>query len=355
MKKYLIVIPDLTLKGGVASYYYSIKNHLNDICDFFIRSTPLRGIKRIFFFVTITVKFPYVILSSDYQYIVLNTSLSFTSVARDIYFSIIAKTFRKKTIIFIRGWVDSYFDKNFFSIRIFLMKILLQCDTIIVLSNEFKDKLEKIGIKKIIIVETTTVNEAFLSDKVNEAILKKTGSFNSCYEIVFLARVEIYKGIYEIISAFVILKTKLPQLRLKIIGSGSQYENIKNLIIEKEISDVSLLGYLDGQDKFLELANSDLYIFLSYSEGMPNSVLEAMACGLPVITSPVGGIKDFFIEGKMGYYCSFNPDEIAALIQNLLNYNKLRLAMRVFNRNYAMNNFISSKVAERLKKILLNV
>ena len=352
MKKYLIVIPDLTLKGGVASYYYSIKNYLNDICDFFIRSTPLRGLKRIHFFLTNAIKFPFVILKNDYQFIVLNTSLSFTSVVRDIYFSITAKIFQKKTIVFIRGWVDSYFDKDIFSFRIFLLKILLQCDTIIVLSNEFKDKLEKIGIKKRIIVETTTVNEAFLSDKVKEAIIKKTGSLNSCYEIVFLARIEIYKGIYEIISAFEILKTKMPQIRLKIIGSGSQYENIKKLIIEKEISDVNLMGYLDGEDKFWELANSDLYVFLSHSEGMPNSVLEAMACGLPIITSPVGGIKDFFIEGKMGYYCSFNPDEIATLIQNLFDDNELRLAMRNSNLEYAMNNFVSSKVAQRIKNIL---
>ncbi len=61
------------------------------------------------------------------------------------------------------------------------------------------------------------------------------------------------------------------------------------------------LGHVSGAAKTQAFRAADIYLFTSLAEGMPNSVLEAMAFGLPIVTRPVGGIRDFFEDGRMGY------------------------------------------------------
>ena len=77
-----------------------------------------------------------------------------------------------------------------------------------------------------------------------------------------------------------------------------------------------------------------------------------MAYGLPVVTRPVGGIKDFFEEGKMGSLAaSVDPADIAEAVENILTNSELRRKIGKYNREYAARNFKASNVASRLLAI----
>lgn len=82
---------------------------------------------------------------------------------------------------------------------------------------------------------------------------------------------------------------------------------------------------------------------------MPNAVLEAMAFGLPVLTRPVGGLKDFFEDNRMGFITeSKNPTIFAELLGRLVEDSGLRYAMGEYNRHYALERFSASNVAAKL-------
>lgn len=88
---------------------------------------------------------------------------------------------------------------------------------------------------------------------------------------------------------------------------------------------------------------------------MPTVVLEAMAFGLPVITRYVGGLCDFFEDGKMGRITdSMDSNVYAELTEPLLNNPIVAKDISRYNHEYALSHFMASKVAENIESIVLN-
>lgn len=97
-----------------------------------------------------------------------------------------------------------------------------------------------------------------------------------------------------------------------------------------------------------------MYLFPTFhAEGMPTSVLEAMALGLPIITRPVGGIQDFFIDGKMGRLIdSLDPDDFASAIMDYIQKTVEVKRISLFNHEYALKHFMASTVAKQIENEL---
>ena len=89
-----------------------------------------------------------------------------------------------------------------------------------------------------------------------------------------------------------------------------------------------------------------------YGEGLPTVIVEAMTFGLPVVTSPVGGIKDFFSNGKHGFLVeSKNHKEIEETIIKIYLNPELFRKISIFNYNYAKKYLMASQAAKRLEHI----
>jgi glycosyltransferase involved in cell wall biosynthesis len=335
--------------GGVGSYYDNIKAHFISEVHYFytgvggIHSMPLgKQIRDYFAFIK-------TIANSDYDLVHINPSLRPIAVIRDGIYLLIAKFFRKKTLIFFRGW-DDEFEKI---IRKWYLKLFKQvffsADAIIVLASRYKSALQEMGCAKPIFLETTIVaDEVFDLSRNNHLKRNIPGKIN----ILFLSRIESYKGIYEAIEAFAILKRKYKGINMTMAGDGSELESLKNYLADKNITGIKITGWLDGVNKKQAFEDADIYFLPTYGEGMPNSLLEAMAYGLPVITRPVGGITDFFLDGEMGFISeSSKPEELAQLCENLIKDEKRRVYIGRFNFNYAKKHFIASEVCRRLEAI----
>ena len=98
----------------------------------------------------------------------------------------------------------------------------------------------------------------------------------------------------------------------------------------------------------IDLLNKSHILILptSHEEGLPIAILEAMISGLSIVSRPVGGINDFFQNGKMGYLVdSFEPKEFSDNIQNSINNLE---SIRKYNMIFGKNNFHPKKLADTL-------
>ena len=208
--------------------------------------------------------------------------------------------------------------------------------------------------KKPIYKITTAVDDRLIKNINKDYLLNKNRDYNDLY-ILFLSRIELYKGIVETVEAYQILKKKYPVLKLIVAGDGSFENQTKEYIEKNNISDIIFTGYIKGIEKEKIFKKSYIYVFPTYGEGLPISVLEAMAFGLPIVTRPVGGIKDFFISGKMGYMSSsLEPIILAQMIEKILINRNLRVKISIFNYEYAQKYFLASDVAKKMEKIYRN-
>ena len=177
---------------------------------------------------------------------------------------------------------------------------------------------------------------------------------NKVLKILFLARIEREKGIFETIDAFNMLVLKKLSVKLSIAGDGPALKEVKEYVNFLHINQyVNFLGYVTGKKKIETFISHDIYCFPTYGEGMPVSLLEAMAFGLPVVTRPVGGIKDFFENGKHGFLTNNkDPKILAELMEKILKNDHLFKSISLYNHQFVKKNFMASKVAEKLKKII---
>jgi glycosyltransferase involved in cell wall biosynthesis len=342
--KILINTPDISLLGGVANHYKGLIDFWTENVKYnFIGSRmSIPGILLIPFDL---IKFFIKCLIFQPNIIVLNPSLGKRAFYRDALFLKISYFLKIKTIVFFHGW-DKKFEKQLSSNPQIFQKQYGYASAFIVLASEFKELIHSWGIDKHIYITTTKVDDKLISDfSIEKKIYKKN--------ILFLARIIEEKGVYVALEAFKKIVNLFPDTKLTIVGDGSDLANIQRLVKELNLSNVLITGALSGESLKEQFGKADIYIFPTfYGEGMPTSVLEAMAFGLPIITRPVGGLSDFFQNKKMGYLIdSLNPDDFAEKITSLFNDQKNIKEIGKYNYNYAKKHFYASNVALKMESI----
>ena len=285
-------------------------------------------------------------ISKHYRVVHLNPSLGFRALLRDGIFILIAKAMGKRVLVFIHGW-DHDCESRIREKYLGQFRAVFFCaDAIIVLAGEFKDKLREMGYTKPIHVEVTNVETAIFEDTSYAR-----GYTGETFNVLYLSRIEREKGIYEALDAFMMLGH--PSARLIVAGDGVELTGAKHYAETKRIKNVTFTGYITGSEKHQAFLEADVFLFPTYyGEGLPIAVLEAMAYGLPVITRPVGGLKDFFEHGVMGYMTeSLDPCRYTEFLDAFLKDPASAARMGSFNRDYAREHFSADRVAARLQAI----
>lgn len=144
--------------------------------------------------------------------------------------------------------------------------------------------------------------------------------------VLFVARMIREKGVFEFLKAAELLANK--DCAFVLIGDGPVSKDVSKYIIEHRLTEkVFFLGWRDDVHKFMK--RCDLFVLPTYYfEGLPVTILEAMASGKPVIATRHRGCEDEVVHGTTGYLIDIkNPKQLAEKIDVLLNDEALRVKM----------------------------
>lgn len=362
--KILILVPAFTARGGITNYYQVLKHEFPDEIEYFERGARTWPVRKGVFAELIRAykdysQFKKRIKKVDIKLVQSTTSLGLNSIIRDGFFLRHANKKGIKTIAFFRGWDDTAEDITQKKYLKLFRYFFFHADAFIVLSERTASTLRKWGYNGKIYTETTLVDKQLVTDVSSKKLTEKFKVLNQskAINLLFLSRLEKRKGLYELIEAYKKLKSNpLVSFTLTICGDGSEFEPLKLLIASEKIEGIRIVGFLAGEQKKLAFQNAHIFVFPSHGEGMPNAVLEAMGFGLPVISTPVGGLVDFFVEGMNGYFTTINnPSELAEIILKLALDEKLMSNIASENYQMAKEQFSSEKVAKRILKIFNEV
>lgn len=145
-------------------------------------------------------------------------------------------------------------------------------------------------------------------------------------QFLHLGRLGERKGSYDLVRAFGGLPAALRNRSSLVLAGDGDLEGVRKLAAAAG-GNITVLSWIDAQERDRLLGQSDVFVLPSRAEGVPMALLEAMAHGLPSITSAVGGIPDVFRNGRDGAYVTpGNVEEIRAQMAHMITDDAARLA-----------------------------
>jgi glycosyltransferase involved in cell wall biosynthesis len=174
--------------------------------------------------------------------------------------------------------------------------------------------------------------------------------------IGYIGRLSGEKGVQHFAQALPAILGDRQDLRVLIGGDGPLKETVEASLQEGGVAArVDLPGWISHDDLPGYLNQLQLLILPSYTEGLPNIMLEAMACGTPVLATPVGAIPDVIIDGKTGFIMENNsPECIAENVRRALDSPDLERIAEA-GRRFVEENFTFEFAVNRWKEVLKEI
>jgi len=173
--------------------------------------------------------------------------------------------------------------------------------------------------------------------------------------ILYLGVLDFRKGIVNILDAFEMIKPKFPDLKLVLAGDLNPFVTSipERLDGYRYIDDVIRTGFVSDDQKRVLLSSAEVFLFPSEYEGFGIPVLEAMACGSPVITTNVSSLPEVGGDAAL-YVTPKQPEELAEAIQKILDSDNLRSSL--IEKGFAQTKKFSwDKTAEMMEKVYKQV
>jgi L-malate glycosyltransferase len=174
--------------------------------------------------------------------------------------------------------------------------------------------------------------------------------------IFFLGYLTKGKGVVDLIKAIQSVKKKFNDVQLFIGGIGPQMSTLKDLVQNLNLKkNVTFLGLLDEKEKFAYMKSIDIFVLPSYWDSFPVALLEAMACGKPIITTDVGG-NPFAVSDKINGFLVKPGDwqQIADRIIFLINNKDIYNTMGQESKKRS-NDFKWEIIAEQTKEVYTEI
>ena len=344
-KKIVMLSTSIDSAGGIAAVVSVYKNeNLFKECSIEHISTHVYGSKarKLYTLFTAICRFLFLLISGSVAAVHAHTASRSSFWRKYIFFSL-AGVFGKPYIFHLHGggFNKFYWYESNSTSRSAIEFLLDHSHVVVVLSQRWKKDISRITSNKNILVVPNPVVLPKLPDdeRIKNAIL-------------YLGFIDKQKGIYDLLPAMKKVYSKYPDIDLLAGGTG-EFEKVKALMEKLHLkNNVKLLGWIVGDEKDYYLRRAQLFILTSYDEGLPISLLEAMSYGLPVITTPVGGIPEVVDDGVEGFIVQpGDVDAIAEALTKLLSSTELCERMGKAGRERIENGYTPSAVFPILKSI----
>lgn len=257
---------------------------------------------------------------------------------RDIFLLRTIKKNRIKSIYHIRfGRIPEIYKKN--TIEYWLLKKAIElADRVIVIDNKTYETLKQPKVIKIA--------NPFENNKVD--IIEKKVKLTKT--IVFLGWCVKKKGIEELLNAWNEINNKYSDWNLKLIGPIKP--KYKEELSEKfSFKQVIWLGEKSNEESLKILNEASIFILPSHTEGFPNSILEAMALGKPIIATNVGAIEEMLDENAGVIVAPQNKDEIRLALEKLIKDEHLRKELGKNAKRRLLENYTIDIIMKKYKEV----
>ena len=309
------------------------------------------GIRKLFDIPVQYLRFIKIIFTRHPSLLLIPISQATSGFIKDSLFVLIGKTFRRKILIQLRGsniknWLKAsgQMMNNYFS---FTMK---RADGVIVLGNNLRYIFE----------DYFPGDKIFVVPNGGNYLMPGKEAEQNKFNILYLSNPQQSKGFDDVIEAVNLISNNSGiKFELNVVGRFVYPEDEKKIItfLAETKLPVRILPPADGNSKLKYLANADVLVFPPREpEGHPWVIVEAMAAGLPVISTDQGAITESVLDGVNGFIVEPNsPKQIAEKLEVLIKNEELRKRMGKESRRLYEENFTEDKMVERLKNVFEKV
>ena len=236
-------------------------------------------------------------------------------------------------------------------------RVISGADQITTVSNALKVVAETIAKPKreIQVVYNGCDLETFAYNKEYRLqIRKELGISLKEKVIIFVGHLLRSKGTYELMDAFIRLRLKYPDLHLILVGEGPEYKALNEIASSNGLNkEVHLVRRKPHSEIPRWLNAADIFALPSYYEGLPNVVLEAMACRLPVVATKVGGIPEAVVDGETGILIDAkNTGQLRGAMEKMINDKEFRITAGHKGHLLAKKKFDAKSNAKKFVKAL---
>lgn len=188
------------------------------------------------------------------------------------------------------------------------------CDSVVTVNREDYKRAQKMKLPSVKYIHGIGINTARLTQgEKQKDIRAELGLSKNTFIVLSVGELNENKNQKTIISAIAQLKDQ--DIHYVLCGKGDQLKNLQKQAADLNIADqVHFLGY--RTDVVDICSQSDVYVMPSHREGLPVASLEAMYCGLPLVTSNIRGLADVMEDGVSGYLCK--PDDVLGFAEGIV-------------------------------------
>lgn len=237
--------------------------------------------------------------------------------------------------------------------------LLRQCKKVIAVSEAIRANLVKAGIRpsRIKVIENAIedIQDSATVSQYRKKIRNLLGIAKQENVVGYVGRISPEKGLEHLIEAVCIMNRTGPLCKLLLIGEGPQEPQLRHMIREKGLNDdVLFAGFQEHVEEWLSVL--DVFVLPSLTEGTPMVLLEAMANGIPVVATAVGGIPKIVRSNFNGLLVSpANPEELANGIRTVLSDEPMRTKMAAAAKDTIVARYNLDTWIKKIESVYLSV
>lgn len=338
----LLIGPDYRGRGGIASVLAQYKEMFE--CFHFVATSRQAGkIKNLFIALGAFVICAFRMADPKITIVHVH-SASHLDFFRHAVFVILAKCFHKKVLLHMHG---GDFERFYHHHPKLASYVCHKANALIAVSSYFEQLFRSLHLSAHIYLLHNAINPPHTTP-----VKKDEEERHPKFRLLYIGSINENKGCFDVIKSIGIHKEELDGKIVFHLAGNDETGKLDTEIRRYRLEDsVVLHGWIDKAKKIDLLQSVDCYIQPSYFESFGLSILEAMAHGLPVITSPTGGIPDLVDDGITGLYVApGDTDGIFSSIKTLMNAPETRRKMGE-NAIKKASNFYIGKAEKKLISI----